>query len=261
MDSQNIVVTGAGAGIGRALCLGFAQNGATVWIADKDFMLATETAELVRAAGGHAHAFHVDVGDERSVQASFASALGSVDKLHVLVNNAGIAYGDIYQITTIPTDRLTEVFRVNVFGMLYCARSCRQLLRKATGCIINISSMAAYMANGAYSVSKAAVNNLTLTLADEFANDGIRVNGIAPGLVNSPTALQSVGAQFRDRIQAAQLVKRGGRMEDVVAMAIFLTSEGASFISGQTLLVDGGFLRHSALAMPVPITGLPSDVI
>jgi 3-oxoacyl-[acyl-carrier protein] reductase len=98
------------------------------------------------------------------------------------------------------------------------------------------------------------VNNLTLVLADELAGDGIRVNAIAPGLVDSPAAMSQVDEVLQSRIRAAQLVHRQGRMQDVAELALFLASpQTAGFINGQVLLVDGGYLRHSAAAMPVPL--------
>ncbi|MDB5982101.1 MAG: short chain dehydrogenase family protein [Pseudomonas sp.] len=254
-----VLVTGAGGGIGRALCQAFAGEGAAIIAADLDGTQALETVQGIVASGGRGYAITVDVGDEAVVQRAIAEVLGLVGQIDVLINNAGIAYGDIYQLTTMPTERLQRLFDVNVFGMLFCARACRESLSSCGGVIINMSSMASYMANGAYSLSKAAVNNLTVVLADELASDGIRVNGIAPGLMDTPAAMQQVNVTFQKRIKEAQLIARQGTMDDVAELALFLASQQASFISGQTILVDGGYLRHSARAMPVPLAGLPSD--
>lgn len=251
--NKNVLVTGAGGGIGRALCQAFAAEGAVVVAADLDHARAMQTADQIVSMGQVAHGLAVDVGDEISVQATIEQALERVGGIDVLINNAGIAYGDIYQLTAMPAERLKRLFEVNVFGMLFCARACRESLASRGGVILNMSSMASYMANGAYSLSKAAVNNLTLVLADELANQGIRVNGIAPGLMDSPAAQHNVDAAVQASIRQAQLVQRQGTMDDVAQLALFLASGQAGFISGQTVLVDGGFLRHSAAAIPVPI--------
>jgi len=257
--NKTVLVTGAGGGIGHALCQAFSSEGAVIIAADVNGARAQETAQGIMATGGRAYAVTVDVGDETVVQQAIAEALSLAGDIDILINNAGIAYGDIYQLTAISAERLRELFDVNVFGMLFCARACRESLCRRCGVILNMSSMASYMANGAYSLSKAAVNNLTLVLADELAADGIRVNGIAPGLMDSPAALQQVNAGFQKRIRAAQLVPRQGTMDDVAQLALFLASPEAGFISGQTFLVDGGYLRHSARAMPVPVADLPND--
>lgn len=257
--NKTVLVTGAGGGIGRALCLAFSAEGAAIIAVDLDEAQAQLTAQGIVAAGGRAYAVTVDIGNEAVVQEAVVQALSLAGDIDILINNAGIAYGDIYQLTTISAARLRQLFDVNVFGMLFCARACRESLGRRGGVILNMSSMASYMANGAYSLSKAAVNNLTLVLADELATEGIRVNGIAPGLMDTPAALQQVNAALQKRIRAAQLIPRQGTMDDVSQMALFLASPEAGFISGQTFLVDGGYLRHSARAMPVPVAELPND--
>lgn len=257
--NKTVFVTGAAGGIGRSLCLAFAAEGATVIACDVDGPRVAEAAEEIKRTGGRALALTADISDELALRIAVDSAIEGAGEIDVLINNAGIAYGNIYQLMTIPTAELRRLLEVNVLGMLFCARACHQSLKRCGGVIINMSSMASYMANGAYSLSKAAVNNLTITLADELANDGVRVNGIAPGLVASPQAMQHVNESFQQRIRRAQLVPRQGEMADVTKLALFLASDDASFISGQTLLVDGGFLRHSARAMPVPLDGLPND--
>ena len=258
-QGKTVFVTGAGNGIGRAFAVAFAAQGAGIVAGDIDGGRAQDTAAEIAGSGGRALGLALDVADDAGVQRAVADAIAAVGDIDVLINNAGIAYGDIYQLLTIPPERLRRLFEVNVLGMLYCARACRDSLRRRGGVILNMSSMASYMANGAYSLTKAAVNNLTLVLADELAADGIRVNAIAPGLMDSPAAMQQVNAAFQKRIREAQQIPRQGTMDDVTNLALFLASPDAGFISGQTILVDGGYLRHSALAIPVPLSGLPND--
>jgi NAD(P)-dependent dehydrogenase (short-subunit alcohol dehydrogenase family) len=257
---KTIAITGAGAGIGAAYAEAFAREGGRVAIVDIDAKGLQSVAQLVADAGGECLPLMSDVADEAQAQAAVEAIAARWGEVDILINNAGIAYGDIYQLTTISAERLRRLLDVNLLGMLFWARACRPgMQRRGGGAIVNMSSMASYMANGPYGLTKAAVNNLTLALADEFAADNIRVNSIAPGLIASPAATENVSPRFRERIQAAQLVRRGGTMNDVTALALFLCSPQASFISGQTMLVDGGFLRHSALAIPMPLAGLPNE--
>lgn len=136
---------------------------------------------------------------------------------------------------------------VNVIGALICATACRAAMAGRQASIINHSSMAAWSGGSAYGVSKLALNALTVGLAEAFAADGVRVNGIAPGLVDSETSVAWMGRHegIEQALVGHQIIQRLGRMDDLADTALFLCSKAASFITGQTLLVDGGYTRKA----------------
>lgn len=247
-EGKVVVITGGGAGIGRTYGHRFAAEGAAVVVADTDVSAGDRVVKELGATGARAIAVEMDVTDEDAAD-RMAAAAGQFGGIDVLVNNAGVHL----QHAQLPytRDALPEwrrVIEVNVIGALVCSIACRAAMAgRGGGAIVNHSSMAAYSGGGAYGVSKLALNALTVSLAAEFAADGIRVNGIAPGLVDSEAAVEWMNDPARVGIESAlvggQLVKRLGRMDDLADMALFLCSEQASFITGQTILVDGGFTK------------------
>jgi NAD(P)-dependent dehydrogenase (short-subunit alcohol dehydrogenase family) len=244
-----VVITGGGAGIGRTYAHRMSAEGASIVIADLDRSAAERVVQELESHGGRGPACRMDVRDtdgiESMVEAS-SQAFGGID---VLINNAAI-HLDHAQLpfTAEALPRWREVLEVNVIGALACSVACRPAISaRGGGAILNQSSMAAYSGSGAYGVSKLALNSLTVSMAAEFAADGIRVNGIAPGLVNSESAVawmeDPVRAGVKDALIGGQLIKRLGTMEDLANMALFLCSDEASFITGQTVLVDGGYTK------------------
>jgi NAD(P)-dependent dehydrogenase (short-subunit alcohol dehydrogenase family) len=251
-EGRVVVVTGGGAGIGRTYAHRFAAEGAAVVIADLDESAARRVVDELAADGapGLAHAMDVTDPDGAVRMAErAASELGGID---VLVNNAGIHLDHAqlpFTIDAVP--RWRAVLDVNVIGALICAAACRPpMVARGGGAVVNMSSMAAYGGSGAYGVSKLALNSLTVSLAADFATDGIRVNGIAPGLVDSEAAVEwwsdpeRAGTEHIDRMLIGQqMIKRQGTMHDLADMCLFLCSDAASFVTGQTILVDGGFTK------------------
>jgi|KBSSwiStaDraftv2_1062776.scaffolds.fasta_scaffold05428_5 NAD(P)-dependent dehydrogenase (short-subunit alcohol dehydrogenase family) len=249
---QVVLITGAGAGIGRHYAHRFAAEGASIAVADLDEAAAKRVADEVVAGGGCATYHAMDVADEDAVTDAVASAAKAFGGIDVLVNNAGIHLGEAqvpYTLAALP--RWRAVFEVNVLGALACAIACRPfMLGRENPSIINHSTMAAYGPTGAYGASKLALNSLTLSLATEYGRDGIRVNGIAPGLVDSESAVAWMGdagrAGLQESLVAAQAIRRPGRMADLADVALFLASPRASFVTGQTILVDGGATKRPA---------------
>jgi NAD(P)-dependent dehydrogenase (short-subunit alcohol dehydrogenase family) len=250
-EGSVVVITGGGAGIGRTYAQRFAAEGAAVVIADRDEAAAQRVvAEL--APDGRALAVTTDVTDVDAVATMTKRAVEELGGIDILVNNAGIHLDHAqlpFTLEAVPKWR--AVLEVNVIGALICAAACRPAMAaRGGGAIVNMSSMAAYGGTGAYGVSKLALNSLTVSLAADFAADGIRVNGIAPGLVDSEAAVEwwsdpaRAGMEGIDQLLIGQqMIKRQGTMHDLADMCLFLCSDAASFVTGQTILVDGGWTK------------------
>lgn len=236
-----VVVTGAGNGIGRAYATAFAVEGAAVVVADID---DEGVAAAVSSIGHLSVGVHCDVSDERDVASMIRTAIDRFGGVDVVVNNAGLHLGRYNETSTLPTSDWRRILDVNVIGAMLCAREARaSMAERGGGVVVNQSSMAAYLsAGGAYGVSKLALNALTMSLAEEFGVDGTRVVGIAPGMIGSPAVLEHLAPQHKELVTSGQFVKRFGEVRDVVGLVLFLCSDEASFITGQTITVDGGFI-------------------
>ncbi len=251
-EEKVVVVTGGGAGIGRSYARRFAAEGASLVIADLDEAAASAVVGELGADGARGFAHVMDVTDADAATTMVERAIAELGGVDVLVNNAGIHLDHAqlpFTLDAVPKWR--AVLDVNVIGALICAAACRPaMVRRGGGAIVNMSSMAAYGGSGAYGVSKLALNSLTVSLAADFAVDGIRVNGIAPGLVDSEAAVEwwsdpaRAGMEGIDQMLIdQQMIKRQGTMGDLADMCLFLCSDAASFVTAQTILVDGGFTK------------------
>lgn len=237
------LVTGAGRGIGRAIALLFAREGAEVTVVDREATLAEGVAAEIAAAGGRAFAQPADVSDERAMQALAATVGARTDRLHALVNNAGIARRRHFQ-------RLTQadwdaVFATNFTGAVQCTRALLPLLRRAgDASIVNIASITLRQEGArlsAYAASKGALASLSHSLALDLAPDGIRVNYIAPGFIRTDMTERYVAKYlFRQYLKFRTPLGRAGEPEDVARAALFLASPDSSFVTGTGLVVDGG---------------------
>jgi NAD(P)-dependent dehydrogenase (short-subunit alcohol dehydrogenase family) len=248
-ENKVVVITGGGAGIGRTYAHRFAEEGAAIVIADVDKAAGTRVVGEIESTGGRAITVVMDVVDVGAVEAMVSQAVETFGGIDILVNNAAIHLQHAQlPVTMEAVPQWRAVMDVNVIGPLIGTIACREAMAaRGGGSVINQSSMAAYSAGGAYGVSKLALNTLTVALAGELADDGIRVNGIAPSLVDSEAAVEWMNDPVRQGVEATivgnQMIKRLGRMGDLANLVLFLCSEQASFITGQTVLVDGGFIK------------------
>lgn len=247
LENKTVIVTGGGRGIGRAIATTFAREGAEVYIPDYARELAEESAKLIQADGGVAHADQCDVSDEAGVEAMIGRAMEKMGRIDILVNNAGIElYKPIEEITVAEWDR---VMAVNVRGIFLCCKHALPHMKKAgRGNIINMGSSAGYIgapSQTVYCASKGAVHQFTKALALECGTAGIKVNAIAPGGVNTPMLdylaeeNKKKGVELNAWLGEAQF---GGvqQPQDIADMALFLASSESRTVHGAALLIDGG---------------------
>jgi 3-oxoacyl-[acyl-carrier protein] reductase len=236
-----VLITGAAGGIGRTFALAFAREGAGLILTDVEQQGLEETASLVRAEGAECSAHRVNLALESEIS-QFADRLRSAhSRLDVLVNNAGLAYGEVARaFEGLSQDKWLHYFNVNTVAPLLLAQALRPLIASARGVILNMSSMASYVPATAYGVTKAALNAMTYGMAQVFAADGIRVNAIAPGLMETPASRAHLTSETYDRIQAQQLLKLHGTADDIAALGLFLASDDARFINCEIVHCDAG---------------------
>jgi len=243
------VVTGAGSGIGRLAAQRFAAEGAEVAAADINPETAAETVETIRASGGTAIAVTVDVGRAAEVRAMIEAAVARFGRIDVLYNHAGIIRaGSVVDLDEADWDLVLATNLKSVY--LGCKYAIPHMIRQGRGAIVNTGGTFGFYGKGdlaAYCAAKGAVHNLTKQMALDYMRHGIRINCVCPGFIDTPIN-RDVPPEVWARIVATQLDGRAGRPEEVVNAALFLASDEASFISGTTLLVDGGQLsgRHGA---------------
>lgn len=252
LDTKVAFVTGAGSGIGEAIARLFAQQGASVILADLNLSSAERVAEEIRTAGGQARAQQLDVAVESEVQAALELVATSEGRLDILVNNAGVSHvGSLLETSLQDWERVMDV---NVGGVFLCAREgVRQMLAQspAGGVIINLSSTAALIGverRLPYSASKGAVLALTRSIAIDFVAQGIRCNAICPGTVQTPFVDGYLARHFagredeaRQQLHARQPLGRMGRPDEIASAALYLASDEAAFVTGSALVIDGGW--------------------
>lgn len=243
-EGRVVVVTGAGQGIGRGIALAFGEAGATVVATGRDAARLDQTCELVRAAGGRAVAETLDVADAGAAPAFAERVTSRHGAIDVLVNNAGTSLRE-------PTGAVTEAawdttFAVNTRGLFFLTQAVGQaMIARRYGAIVNVGSV--YQAVGrremaAYAASKGGVAQLTRVLALEWAPHGVRVNCVAPGYVRTPlTEPVFERPGFLEDLRRRTPLGRYAEPREIAAPVLFLASDLASFITGQTLFVDGGW--------------------
>nr|WP_199076090.1 SDR family oxidoreductase [Pedobacter sp. ASV19] len=248
LKGKSAVITGGGSGIGKAISLCFAKQGAAVHIIELNADGASETVQEIKAAGGNALAYGCDVSRQEQVLDTF-NQIGSVD---ILVNNAGIAH--IGKADTTSEEDFVKVFNVNVKGAYNCLYAAIPLLKKAGGgVILNMASIAAVVGitdRFAYSMSKGAIYAMTLSVARDYMADHIRCNSISPARVHTPFVDGFIAKNYAgqeeeifEKLSKSQPMGRMGKPEEVANLALYLCSDESGFITGNDYPLDGGFIK------------------
>lgn len=243
LDNKVALITGAGGGLGRAMAVEFAAEGAKVFVTDCDLELARKVTEEILAAGGAAKPLLADITRPEHVSAMFEVVDADAGKLHILVNNAGVTRRADFR--HLEDKDWQELMDVNLHGTVRCSRLALPLLRAAEGAaIINLSSIMEgrhLRQVSAYSTSKAAVSALSRSLAVEYAFFNIRVNYLCPGYVETPMTQRGLRIPALRKMLLQQTpLRRFAEPRDVAKAALFLASEEAAYITGSGLTVDGG---------------------
>lgn len=235
------LVTGGAQGIGKAVALLLARNGADIVVSDINLEKAEETAKEVQALGRKALATKVDVAAFGDVEKMVETILTQFGKVDILVNNAGIARDKL--ILRMTEEDWDAVLNINLKGTFNCTKAVvRHMSKQKSGKIVNIASVVGEMGNagqGNYAASKAGVIGFTKTIAREFAQRGINVNAIAPGYIETPMT-DALSDKVKEELKRLIPMDRLGKPEDVAEAVLFLVSESANYITGQVLNVNGG---------------------
>lgn len=234
------IVTGAGSGIGQATALRFAQEGATVVAADVNAEAAQATADKINAAGGKAMAIALNVADKAAVDAAFAQVVDAYGRVDILINNAGINRDAMSK--KMSEEQWDAVLNVNLKGTWLCAQAAGRLMtQQKYGRIVNTASIAVRgnIGQANYAASKAGLSGLSKSLAREVGARGITVNVVAPGFIDTDMT-RALGDDKRGALAAAIPLQRLGAVEDVAHAVVFLAAPAGSYITGETLHVNGG---------------------
>jgi 2-keto-3-deoxy-L-fuconate dehydrogenase len=248
LKNKTAVVTGGGSGIGKAIATVFAKQGAVVHIIELNEESATQAAKEIEALGGKAVAHSCDVSNQQKVNTIFAA----VGNINILVNCAGIA--NVGKAATTSEEDFTKVFNVNVKGTYNCLHEIIPIFKNNNGgVILNVASIAAWVGipdRFAYSMSKGAVFAMTLSVAKDYLHDNIRCNSISPARVHTPFVDGFIAKNYPgketemfEKLSKSQPIGRMGTVEEIAALALYLCSDEAGFVTGNDYPIDGGFIK------------------
>ncbi|MBN8862448.1 MAG: SDR family oxidoreductase [Sphingobacteriales bacterium] len=247
MTGKKAIVTGAGSGIGRAIAKLFAAQGAFVYVADISSQQADAVVASIKEEGGQAASMLCDVANQSAVKEAFAVAT----QIDILVNSAGISHIGRADNTT--EEDFDRIYQVNVKGVYNCIQAALPAMIKSGGSIINLASVAGNVGlpdRFAYSMSKGAVIGMTLSVAKDYLAANIRCNCISPGRVHTPFVDNFLAKNYPgkeqemfEKLAKTQPIGRMGKPEEIAALALYLASDEASFITGCDYPIDGGFIK------------------
>jgi NAD(P)-dependent dehydrogenase (short-subunit alcohol dehydrogenase family) len=249
VEGKVALVTGGASGIGRATALTFAREGAKLIIADMNEDGGQQTAHMIRENGGEAIFVKTDVTQATAVEALISKAVETYGRLDCAHNNAGVTQRAYPSTAEYPEDDWHRVLAVNLTGVWLCMKyEIPQMLKHEGGAIVNTASVAGLVGlagRSAYVASKHGVVGITRTAALEYAKQGIRVNCVCPGYIRTPMVeyvLQHAGAQMEAQMVAREPIGRLGTPEEIAETVVWLCSDAASFVTGHTMTVDGGYV-------------------
>ena len=251
LDNKTAIITGGGSGIGRAISILLAKQGARVYILDMDEAGSATVVNEVKDDGFTASFFRTDVSNQEQVNAVFSQVLQETGRLDILVNNAGIAH--IGNAENTREEDFERLFRVNVKGVYNCLHAAVLNMKERGGAIINMASVAALVGipdRFAYSMTKGAVMGMTLSVAKDYLKYNIRCNSISPARVHTPFVDIFISIIYPGqekemfaKLSATQPIGRMGTPDEIAHLALYLCSDEASFITGCDYPIDGGFVR------------------
>lgn len=250
LKNKTALVTGGGSGIGKAISMTFAQQGAKVHILDFNLEGAEETILEIEKFGGTGKAHQCDVSNQKNVT-DVISSISKEESISILVNNAGIAH--VGNVEAVEEDDLDRLYNVNIKGVYNCIKaSIPSLKENGGGVILNLASIGSTVGLNdrfAYSMSKGAVLTMTYSIAKDYINDGIRCNCIAPGRVHTPFVDGFISKNYPgqeeemfEKLSKTQPIGRMGSTQEIADLVLFLCSDEAGFITGSNYPIDGGFV-------------------
>lgn len=250
LDDKTVIITGGASGIGKAMAIVFARQGGKIHIIDVDEKGAEETVDLIKSEGGNIIFEKCDITSQKQTE-EIIMGIASEGPINILVNNAGIAHvGNIEQVAPSDLDRLIAV---NIKGTYYMIQSCIPYLKKQGGVILNMASIASIVGLAdrfAYSMTKGAVNGMTLSVAKDYLKHNIRCNSISPARVHTPFVDGFLSKNYPGKeeemfkkLEASQPIGRMAKPEEIAYLALYLCSDEAAFITGCDYPIDGGFIK------------------
>ncbi len=249
LENHIAAVTGAGSGIGRAIAIGYAREGAQVVVIDMNGDAAADTSQQILNAGGKAQAFTLDVTDREACRVTATKVAGEVGNISVLVNNAGINRRNAFTAEpSVVTKDWDDIIGINLNGVFNVTHAFVEQLRATKGRVVNIGSIQSFVHvrtpnSLAYTTSKHGVLGFTRALAAELGKDGVRVNAIGPGLIETPlnAAVRANSPELIKIFMDHTPLGRAGKPEDIVGPAVFLASDLSAYVTGTIVMADGGY--------------------